>query len=262
MKGTRLDLRLVADGLADSRARAQALVLAGKVKVDGHRADKAGAAVAADASVEVDADDGWASRGAHKLLGAIAAFPDFAAAIATADCLDVGASTGGFTDVLLRHGAARGSALDVGYGQLHERLRTDPRVTVIDRTNIRLLAPGALPFTPAIAVCDASFISVRLFLDVVFRELAPGGLFLVLVKPQFEVGKGRVGKGGVVRDDADRRLALDEVTHAAVAVGFSARGHADSPLPGPAGNREWLLLLGKPAQAGPAVEAGEAGEDQ
>lgn len=250
MRGTRLDVRLVTDGFADTRARAQALVLAGKVKVDGRRADKAGSAVAEGAHIDVDSDDGWASRGAHKLLGAIAAFPDFAARISGADCLDIGASTGGFTDVLLRHGAARVIALDVGYGQLHERLRTDPRVIVLDRTNIRLLPPGALPFVPAIAVCDASFISVRLFLSVVFRELAPGGLFLVLVKPQFEVGKGRVGKGGVVRDEVDRRGALDEVIAAAALAGFSARGHADSPLPGPAGNREWLLLLEKPPAAG------------
>jgi len=257
VKGTRLDVRLVADGLADSRARAQALVLAGKVKVDGRRADKAGSAVADEATLEVDSDDGWASRGAHKLLGAIAAFPDFAGKIAGADCLDIGASTGGFTDVLLRHGARAVIALDVGYGQLHERLRTDPRVTVLDRTNVRLLEPGALPFVPSIAACDASFISVRLFLSVVLRELAPGGLFLVLVKPQFEVGRERVGKGGVVRDEGDRRLALDEVTAAAQAVGFSPRGHADSPLPGPAGNREWLLLLAKPSEPGDPGDPGD-----
>ena len=242
----RLDVRLVAERLAETRTRAQALVLAGKVRVDGRRADKAGLAVGSDALVEVLAGDGWASRGAHKLLGAIAAFPEFASRIAQADCLDIGASTGGFSDVLLRHGAARVVALDVGYGQLHERLRQDPRVTVLDRTNIRLLPPGALPFQPAIAVCDTSFISVRLFLDVVFRELAPGGLFVVLVKPQFEVGRERVGKGGVVKDEADRRLALDQVIAAALVAGFKALGHADSPLPGPAGNREWLLLLHKP----------------
>jgi 23S rRNA (cytidine1920-2'-O)/16S rRNA (cytidine1409-2'-O)-methyltransferase len=244
-KGQRLDAWLVAQGFAETRSRAQALVLAGKVTVDGRRADKAGQAVSDESEVQVAADDGWASRGAHKLLGAIEAFPRFAAAIAGADALDIGASTGGFSDVLLRHGAARVIALDVGYGQLHERLRTDPRVVVLDRTNIRLLPPDTLPFTPRIAVCDASFISVRLFLEVVFRELAPGGLFVVLVKPQFEVGREGVEKGGVVRDDAERLRALESVSRAAVAAGFSVEAHAESPLAGPAGNREWLLLLAK-----------------
>jgi len=245
LKGTRLDAWLVTEGIAESRARAQALVLAGKVTIDGKRADKAGAVVAEGAHVEVAADDGWASRGAHKLLGAIAAFPEFRDRIAGADAIDIGASTGGFTDVLLRQGAARVVAVDVGYGQLHERIRTDPRVTVLDRTNIRLLPAGSLPFQPSIAVCDASFISVRLFLGVVFRELAAGGLFVVLVKPQFEVGRERVGKGGVVRDDVDRRFALDQVVAAALTEGFVVGGHLDSPLAGPAGNREWLLLLSK-----------------
>lgn len=249
MKGTRLDAWLVDHGLAETRARAQALILAGKVKVSGKRADKAGQPVAPTldaADIEVDADDGWASRGAHKLLGALAAFPSLAPRITDADALDIGASTGGFTDVLLRHGARRVIALDVGWGQLHERLRQDPRVVVLDRTNIRTLPPDSLPFTPSIATCDASFISVRLFMDVVFRELAPGGLFVVLVKPQFEVGKDLVGKGGVVRDDALREHALALVTARATDVGFVARGHAESPLAGPAGNREWLLLLEKP----------------
>ncbi len=247
MKGVRIDAWLVDEGVAESRARAQALVLAGKVSIDGKRVDKAGTAVPDGANVVVASDDGWASRGAHKLLGAIAAFPVFADAIVGADALDIGASTGGFTDVLLRHGASRVVAVDVGYGQLHERLRQDPRVVVMDRTNIRLLEPGALPFVPRLAVCDASFISVRLFLGVVFRELAPGGLFVVLVKPQFEVGRERVGKGGVVRDDGLRREALDDVVKSGAEVGFVALGHADSPLAGPAGNREWLLLLAKPA---------------
>lgn len=247
MKGVRIDAWLVDEGIAESRARAQALVLAGKVQIDGKRVDKAGTAVPEGANVVVASDDGWASRGAHKLLGAIAAFPVFGAAIAGADALDIGASTGGFTDVLLRHGASRVVAVDVGYGQLHERLRQDPRVVVMDRTNIRLLEAGALPFVPRLAVCDASFISVRLFLGVVFRELAPGGLFVVLVKPQFEVGRERVGKGGVVRDDGLRREALDDVVKSGAEVGFVALGHADSPLAGPAGNREWLLLLAKPA---------------
>jgi 23S rRNA (cytidine1920-2'-O)/16S rRNA (cytidine1409-2'-O)-methyltransferase len=249
-KRTRLDQLLVARGLAESRARAQALILAGKVRVAGARVDKAGHPTPEDADVEVEADDGWASRGAHKLLGAIDAFEALRVTVAGADCLDIGASTGGFTDVLLRHGALRVIALDVGYGQLHERLRQDPRVTIFDRTNIRTLEPGRLPYQPRLAVCDASFISVRLFLHVVARELAAGGYFLVLVKPQFEVGRDKVGKGGVVWDDGHRKEALDAVIEEATRVGFIARGAVESPLAGPSGNREWLLLLEREAARG------------
>ena len=245
MSRQRLDQLLVERGLAETKTRAQGLILAGKVKVGGRRVDKAGTQVDAEAELELEADDGWASRGSHKLLGAIAACPELAAAIPGADCLDIGASTGGFTDVLLRHGAARVIALDVGYGQLHERLRVDPRVTIMDRTNIRTLAPGSLPFLPRLAVCDASFISLKVFLDVVHRELASPGLFLALVKPQFEVGRERVGKGGVVRDDTHRQAALDEVIARASSIGFTSRGAVESPLAGPAGNREWLLLLAR-----------------
>lgn len=245
MSRLRLDQLLVDRGLAESKTRAQGLILAGKVKVAGKRVDKAGTQVGDEVEVEVESDDGWASRGSHKLLGAIAAFPELAAAIPGADCLDIGASTGGFTDVLLRHGAARVIALDVGYGQLHERLRVDPRVTILDRTNIRTIAAGSLPFAPRLAVCDASFISIRVFLDVVHRELASPGLFLALVKPQFEVGRERVGKGGVVRDDTLRKEALDAVIERATSIGFKSRGAVESPLAGPAGNREWLLLLAR-----------------
>ena len=164
-----------------------------------------------------------------------------------ARCLDIGASTGGFTDVLLRHGAQAVVALDVGYGQLHWRLQSDPRVMIMDRTNIRHVQPQDLPWAPAVATCDASFISVRLFLPVVYGLLRPGGVFVVLVKPQFEVGRGRVGKGGVVRDEAVRQSALDEVRQAAVGLGFGVLGAVDSPVVGPKGNREFLLALGKPA---------------
>lgn len=250
MAKSRLDQLLVELGLAETRTRAQALILAGKVRVAGQRADKAGQPVDPEVNVEVEADDGWASRGSHKLLGAIAAFPRLAAAVVDADCLDIGASTGGFTDVLLRAGAARVIALDVGYGQLHERLRVDPRVIILDRTNIRTLPEGALPFRPALAVCDASFISVRVFIEVVARELPVGGLFLVLVKPQFEVGRERVGKGGVVRDELLRREALEAVESRAREVGFEPLGAVESPLAGPAGNREWLLLLERVASTG------------
>ncbi len=243
----RLDALLVARGLAETRTRAQALILAGKVVVDQRRRDKPGERFAVDAEVTVKDDDGWASRGAYKLLGALEAWPWLRERVAGASCLDIGASTGGFTDVLLRHGAERVVALDVGYGQLHWRLRSDPRVVVLDRTNVRTLAPGALPFAPTLATCDASFISVRRFLDVVYRELAPGGLFVVLVKPQFEVGPERVGKGGVVRDEQARQDALAQVRADAAALGFIDRGAVESPLPGPEGNREFLLALEKPA---------------
>jgi 23S rRNA (cytidine1920-2'-O)/16S rRNA (cytidine1409-2'-O)-methyltransferase len=216
------------------------------VRVNGAKAQKAGQVVGHEDLVDVADLDGWASRGALKLLAALEAFPQLRAAIDGADALDVGASTGGFTDVLLRHGAARVIALDVGYGQLHERLRQDPRVLVMDRTNVRHLAPGDLPFAPSIATCDASFISVTLFLDVVFRELTPGGRFLVLVKPQFEVGKDKVGKGGIVREDALRYEALAGVQRTAREVGFEVEAYADCPVHGPRGNREILLLLGRP----------------
>lgn len=248
-KRERLDVLLVERGLAESRNRARALILAGKVVVAEQRRDKPGDQVPADAPIKVKGDDGWASRGAHKLLGALDAMPWLRDHIPGARCLDIGASTGGFTDVLLRNGAEGVVAVDVGYGQLHWRLQTDERVVIFDRTNIRALEPGALPWAPTLATCDASFISVRLFLDVVFRELAPGGLFIVLVKPQFELGRERVGKGGIVRDDVDRHAALALVRDAATALGFEDRGWADSPLAGPRGNRELLLVLEKPAVA-------------
>lgn len=244
--GARLDATLVARGLAETRSRAQALILAGRVDVGGQRCDKAGTRVADDAAIAVRETQDWASRGAYKLLGALEVFPWLLERLQGADVLDVGASTGGFTDVALQRGAARVIAVDVGYGQLHWRLQSDDRVVVMDRTNIRTLPPGTLPFTPTFAVCDASFISVRLFLDVVLRELAPGSPFVVLVKPQFEVGREAVGKGGVVRDEAERQRALAEVRAEAVRVGFYDRGACDSPVAGPKGNVEHLLVLEKP----------------
>jgi len=247
IKGARLDQALVDRGLVETRTRAQALILAGKVRVAGETVHKAGHAVLADVAIAVESDDGWASRGALKLLGALEAFPNVRSQIEGAVCLDVGASTGGFTDVLLRHGATKVYALDVGYGQLHERLRQDARVVVLDRTNIRTLVDGALDPRPVVATCDASFISVRLFLDVVFRELVPGGVFVVLVKPQFEVGKDKVGKGGVVRDEDDRQGARLAVEAKAAEVGFVIEGSVDSPVHGPSGNREILLVLRRPA---------------
>ena len=200
--------------------------------------------------------DEWASRCAHKLLGALESFPDLETRIEGARFLDLGASTGGFSDVLLKHGAVEVIALDVGYGQLHWRLQSDPRVTVMDRTNVRHLPPGALPWAPDVITCDASFISVRLFVDVMYRELRPGGVAVVLVKPQFEVARDRVDPGGVVRDDDVRRDALDGVREEAVRHGFEVLGAIDSPLPGPQGNREWLLVMEKSSKETPQITPG------
>lgn len=252
----RLDTLLVERGLAPTIERARALILAGRVIVGEHRHDKPGERFAADVEPTLKGDeDAYASRGAQKLRGAIEAFGWLRERIAGADCLDIGASTGGFTDVLLRHGAERVAAVDVGYGQLHWRLRSDPRVTVLDRTNIRQLAPADLPFAPSFVTCDASFISTRLFMGVVWELLAPGGTYVLLVKPQFEVARDQVGDHGVVRDEALRQGALEAVRDAALAAGFHSRGHVDSPITGPEGNREILLVLEKAQSHTPRPEA-------
>jgi len=235
----RLDVLLVERGLAESRSQAQALVLAGLVR--GHA--KPGEQVDEDAELEVERPPPYVSRAGHKLANALDAF---GLDVAGLDCLDVGASTGGFTDVLLQRGAARVIALDVGYGQLHPRLRADPRVAVLERTNARILEE--LPFAPQLAVCDVSFISVRLALPPVLRLCAPGWQAAVLVKPQFEAGRADVGKGGVVRDDDVRRRVVREVAEAALAWGASVRGVVDSGLPGPKGNREIFLHLAQSEQ--------------
>jgi 23S rRNA (cytidine1920-2'-O)/16S rRNA (cytidine1409-2'-O)-methyltransferase len=229
----RLDVLLVERGLAASRAQAQALVMAGLVP--GY--DKAGQQVAEDVPLEVGAPPRFVSRGGEKLWHALDAF---GVDPRGRDCLDLGASTGGFTDVLLQRGAARVVAVDVGYGQLHPRLRDDPRVTVLERTNARQLT--ALPFPPSLVVCDVSFISVRLVLPPALALAAPGWEAVVLVKPQFEAGRGEVGRG-VVRDDAVRARVVREVAEAALSWGATPRGVVDSGLPGPKGNRELLLHL-------------------
>ncbi len=229
----RLDLLLVERGLAESRAQAQALVMAGLVP--GH--SKAGELVAEDAPLSVDAPPPYVSRAGHKLANALDAF---GLDVAGLDCLDVGASTGGFTDVLLQRGAARVIALDVGYGQLHARLRADPRVTVLERVNARALTE--LPFAPQLVTCDVSFISVRLALPPALRLGSPGWQALVLVKPQFEAGRAEVGKG-VVRDTDVQRRVVREVAQALLASGGEPRGVVDSGLPGPKGNREFVLHL-------------------
>jgi len=247
LKKERLDRLLLQRSLAPDLARAQALILAGKVCVGEHRRDKPGERFALDAAIRVTQKDEWASRGAHKLLSAFEAFPELRSQIAGARALDIGASTGGFSDVLLRHGASSVAAVDVGYGQLVWRLQSDPRVKVLDRTNIRYLDRETLGFQPEFATCDASFISLRLILPVVFELLVPGAVFVTLVKPQFEVSADKVGQGGVVRDEELRQSVLKEVAAAAEALGFSVRGATDSVISGPKGNREILLVLDKPA---------------
>ena len=230
----RLDVLLVERGLAESRAQAQALVLAGRVP--GY--DKAGTQVDDSTALEVEQPPPYVSRGGEKLahgLDALAVDPG------GRDCLDVGASTGGFTDVLLQRGAARVIALDVGYGQLHERLRRDDRVTVLERVNARELRE--LPFAPELVVADVSFISLRLALPPALALAHPGWEAVVLVKPQFEAGRGEVGKGGVVRDVEVRRRVVREIAAAALDWGAEAVGVVDSGLPGPKGNREVFLHL-------------------
>jgi 23S rRNA (cytidine1920-2'-O)/16S rRNA (cytidine1409-2'-O)-methyltransferase len=229
----RLDLLLVERGLAESRAQAQALVMAGLVT--GH--EKAGELVDERAPLEVESPPPYVSRAGTKLANALDAF---ALDVTGLDCLDLGASTGGFTDVLLQRGAARVIALDVGYGQLHQRLRSDPRVTVLERVNARGLE--ALPFAPALVTCDVSFISARLVLPPALRLAKPGWRALVLVKPQFEAGRSEVRKG-VVRDAEVRRRVVHEVAEALLASGAEARGVVDSGLPGPKGNHEFVLHL-------------------
>jgi 23S rRNA (cytidine1920-2'-O)/16S rRNA (cytidine1409-2'-O)-methyltransferase len=230
----RLDILLVERGLAESRTQAQALVLAGLVP----GFDKPGTQVDEAAALEVERPPPYVSRGGEKLAHALDAL---AVDVRGRDCLDVGASTGGFTDVLLQRGAARVVALDVGYGQLHPRMRSDPRVTVLERVNARALRE--LPFPPELVTCDVSFISVRTALPPALALAAPGWEAVVLVKPQFEAGRADVGKGGVVRDPDVRRRIVREIAAAALAWGGRTAGVVDSGLPGPKGNREVFLHL-------------------
>jgi 23S rRNA (cytidine1920-2'-O)/16S rRNA (cytidine1409-2'-O)-methyltransferase len=229
----RLDVLLVERGLAESRAQAQALVLAGRVA--GHA--KAGEQVEEDAELVVQQPPRYVSRGGEKLEHALDAFD---VPVAGARCLDVGASTGGFTDCLLQHGAAHVIALDVGYGQLHERLRGDPRVTVLERVNVRHLPE--LDYRPEIVTCDVSFISLRMALPPALAAAAAGWHAVVLVKPQFEAGRAEV-KRGVVRDAAVHARVLREIATAAHAWNACVAGVVDSGLPGPKGNREFFLHL-------------------
>jgi len=234
----RLDLLLVERGLAPSREKAQALVLAGAVTVDGRVAEKPAELIEAGARLAVEAAGGFASRGGLKLDHGL---ERFGIPIDARVCLDVGASTGGFTDCLLKRGARRVYAVDVGYGQLDWGLRNDPRVVVLERTNVRHLAE--LPEPIDLAVVDVSFISLRLVLPPIGRLLRPRAPIVALVKPQFEAGRGDVGKRGVVRDPRVHRRVLFDLWRWCAEHGFDLRGLTASPLRGPAGNAEFLLWL-------------------
>jgi len=236
-KKQRLDTALLERRLVDSREKAQALILAGKVAVDGQKADKPGRAVGSEARLEIRQPHKYVSRGGLKLEAALTGFGVSAGGKV---CLDVGASTGGFTDCLLQSGAARVHVVDTGAGQIDWKLRSDPRVVLHERVNARYLAFEELGERPALIACDVSFISVTLLIPALAPLLAPNGDWIILVKPQFEVGRERVGKGGIVRDAAAHRMACEKVASAVQAAGFST-ALMDSPITGAEGNREFLL---------------------
>jgi 23S rRNA (cytidine1920-2'-O)/16S rRNA (cytidine1409-2'-O)-methyltransferase len=239
----RLDQEIVARGLAPSREQAQRLVLAGEVWIGERRAAKSSEPVAPETPIRlVPRGPRFASRGGEKLEGALAAF---ALDVAGMAAVDVGASTGGFTDCLLGRGARRVYAVDVGYGQLAWRLRADARVVVIERQNVRDLDPARVPEAIDLATVDVSFISLRLVLPKLVSLVRPDGVIVALVKPQFEVGKGRVGKGGVVRDPALHAQAVDSVRASAAEIGLVELGFVESTLTGPKGNREFFLYWRK-----------------
>jgi 23S rRNA (cytidine1920-2'-O)/16S rRNA (cytidine1409-2'-O)-methyltransferase len=250
---SRLDVLLVERGLFESRARAAAAVLAGDVLVlpGRRRLDKPGHMVDVDVELEVAAGPQFVSRGGVKLANAL---DGFGLSVEGASALDVGASTGGFTDCLLQRGAAHVVALDVAYGELSWKLREDQRVTVLERMNARALDAAALPYAPGLIVMDLSFISLTKVLPAVLACAAARYDCLAMVKPQFEVGRDRVGKGGVVRDAAVRRDALVSVGCAAVGFGASVMGYASSGLAGPKGNRETFIWLAEPGRAGAVAD--------
>jgi 23S rRNA (cytidine1920-2'-O)/16S rRNA (cytidine1409-2'-O)-methyltransferase len=255
MPKRRLDTLLAERGLFETRSRAAAAVMAGEVRVGDRPARKPGELVAPDAELEVAERAQFVSRGGIKLANAL---DELGLDPSGRRALDVGASTGGFTDCLLQRGADAVIALDVAYGELHWSMRNDPRVTVLERRNARSLEPGELPYRPDLIAIDASFISLTKLLGAVLGAAADTYDCLALVKPQFEVGRGRVGKGGVVRDPADRRAALTGVAaFAREELGASVLGFASSGLPGPAGNRESFVWLAEPGRPD-AVEDFEA----
>jgi 23S rRNA (cytidine1920-2'-O)/16S rRNA (cytidine1409-2'-O)-methyltransferase len=238
MEKQRLDRWMVEHGAAETREKAQALIMAGEVLVDGHKALKAGQTIAADAKIEVLARPRYVSRGGLKLEGAL---NNFALDVTGLVCADFGSSTGGFTDCLLQHGAARVFAIDVGTGQLDWKLRNDPRVTVLENVNARYLQPEDLGTPVDVAVCDVSFISATLILPAILAVLNPAtGRLIVLVKPQFEVGRGQVGRGGIVRDHALHEESCDKVRKSIEDAGYRT-DLMESPITGAEGNREFLL---------------------
>lgn len=251
---TRLDKLLVDKGLAPSRERAQALVLEAKVLVDGRPAAKPGQQVPDDCLVELRGEDiPFVSRGGLKLVHAL---ETFSIDVNGLTAMDVGASTGGFTDCLLQHGARRVYAVDVGYGQLAWKLRQDSRVVVLERQNIRYLPREAVPEPIHLLAIDASFISLRIVIPAAMPFLVPGGMLIALIKPQFEAGKDQVGKGGVVRDPEIHQRVCDSIAGFCESLGFRLLGVAPSPILGPKGNREFLL-----AARAEAAETGTPGAD-
>ena len=248
MTKVRLDMLLTQKGLAESRSKAQALIMAGQVQVDGQVVTKAGTQISTDAHIIIKDTLPYVSRGGLKLA---AALDEFDINPQNATCADVGASTGGFTDVLLQNGAARVYAIDVGYGQLAWKLRQDERVVVMERTNARHIQ--TLPEPIDLVTIDASFISLKLILPVVVKWLRPRAVVVALVKPQFEAGKAQVGKGGVVRDPIIHRQVIKKIAAYAVEADLNILGLMPSPITGPAGNREFLLYLGWQTDNPPVV---------
>lgn len=238
-KKVRLDRMLADRGLIESREKAQALIIAGQVLVNGQKVEKAGAQISENADIRILGEQmRYVGRGGLKLE---AALKEFSIDAQGAAALDVGASTGGFTDCLLQHGAVKVYAVDVGYGQLAWKLRQDPRVVLIERTNIREIAPSLIPEPVDIAVVDVSFISLEKAVPSVIRFLKPGAVLIALIKPQFEVGKGQVGKGGIVRDETARSKAVEKVTMFISRLGLDVKGVVPSPITGQEGNVEYLL---------------------
>jgi 23S rRNA (cytidine1920-2'-O)/16S rRNA (cytidine1409-2'-O)-methyltransferase len=237
----RLDLLLVKKGLASSRQRARALIMAGKILVNNQRVDKCGAQVMVDVHISLKGEDlAYVSRGGLKLEGALRSLN---LDVRNKVCLDVGASTGGFTDCLLQHGARKVYAVDVGYGQLAWKLRQDKRVVAIERTNIRHMDPAMLPVQVDLATIDTSFISLKIVVPAVRRFIKPDGAMLALIKPQFEAGRGRVGKGGVVRDTDQQQRIIADLRHFFEQQGFSSGPVVPSPVLGPKGNQEFMILI-------------------
>jgi 23S rRNA (cytidine1920-2'-O)/16S rRNA (cytidine1409-2'-O)-methyltransferase len=244
MTKQRLDALMLERNLADSIEKARALIMAGQVVVGDHTLDKAGQQVPADAEIRIKGETlPYVSRGGLKLRRAL---DEFGIDVTGLIAVDVGSSTGGFTDCLLQAGAIKVFAVDVGYGQLAWKLQQDVRVVSMERTNIRTVTPDQLDEMPELAVIDASFISLVKILPATLALLKPGGRIIALIKPQFEVGKGEVGEGGIVRDSAAHEKVIEDVRSAALNLGLSVSGLCESPITGADGNREFLILLQKP----------------